>query len=246
MATFWRVITFRGPAYEAVKADREGFSTALKVFIVVALIAALGQLLALQGIAQHISIYERLSTAAANLQARAEGRFVPDFIATPLRTAARWMGELAQVLEAGQPPLGKTLSQSLIVIGGWLESPFSALVLWLPAAVLLFVCAKLLRGAGSIREHVSLVLLAFAPQVLTVLGQFSLVTALRPVAGLLGVIAAFWSLAILIVAMMHAHGFSAGRSIGTLALAVLLVLGSDVVIALFWGALTALVIRLLS
>lgn len=260
MSTFWRVLSFRGPAYQAVKADQQGFATALKIFIVVALIAALGQLLALQGIAQHHSIYERLATAGTNLQARAAdlqeraaGRLLPDFLATPLSTTAQWLDDfsqwltgLAQVLESGQPPLGKELSQSLIVIGGWLTSPFSALELWLPAAMLLFVCAKLLHGSGSIREHMSLVLLAFAPQVLMVLGQFSLVTALQALAGVLGLIAILWSFAILIVALRHAHGFSVGRSVGTVALAVLFVVGADVLVLLFWSVVTAGVIRLLT
>jgi hypothetical protein len=246
MTTFWRIITLRTPAYDAVKSDGLGFGTALRLFLAVGLFAALGQLLALQSVAQQKSIYEEMTSAAASLQARAEGRFLPQSIATPLSAAAQWLGELAQVLKAGQPPLGKTLSQSLIIIGGWLASPFSALAVWLPAAVLLFICAKLLRGSGSMREHLSLVLLAFAPQVLRIVGQFSLVPALKSVAGVLAVVAFFWSLAILILALMRAHGFSAGRSVGTLALAILFFVGAGAVTLLFWGALTALVIRLLT
>jgi hypothetical protein len=246
MLTFWRVLIFRGEGYEGVKNDQQGFGTTLRIFIAVALIASLGQLLALRGTTSQQSFYEQLATAAASLQARAQGRFVPEFIATPLNAAAQWMSEFSQVLEAGQPPLGKDLSQTLDKIGGWLSAPLNSLVIWLPGAVFLFICAKLLRGTGSVRQHLSLVLLAFAPQVLTILGQFSLVPSLQTISGALTAIAWLWSLAILIVALMYAHGFSVARSIGTLALGILIMAVADTAVVLFWGALTAGLIKLLS
>ena len=115
MATFWRVLTFRGQTYDAIKNDRRGFATAVAVFLAVALIATLGQLQALRGIAQQRSIYEGVATASANLaqrsaelEQRAGGRFLPDSLATPLTNTAQFLddlsvrlGSLADVLENG-------------------------------------------------------------------------------------------------------------------------------------------------
>ena len=246
MKAFWRILTFRADAFEGIKNDQAGFATTLRVFVVVALIAALGQLLALRGIRQQQDLSTQISAAAANMQARAQGTFMPAVIADPLNAVAQWLSELSQVLQAGQPPLGNQLSGYLNIIGGWLASPFSALAVWLPGAVLLFVCAKLLRGSGSSREHLSLVLLAFSPQILLVAGQLGLLPGLHALRNIFSVVAWFWSLGLLIFALMQAHGFTAGRSIGTLLLAVVFIGLAGTLVALFWGLLTAGLIRLLT
>jgi hypothetical protein len=246
MHRFWKILTFRGQAFQGIKNDEMGFGTALRFFIVVALVASLGQLLALQGIAQQQNISSQMAAAGADLEARAQGAYLPAIIADPMHALAQWLTEFSQVLEAGQPPLGKGVSQFVNVMGGWLASPFNALAVWLPGAVLLFVCAKLLRGAGSVRQHLSLVMLAFAPQVITLAGQLGLIPGLHALGGLFSALAWLWSLALLIFALMQAHGFTAGRSIGTLLLAFVFTGLAGTVVALIWGALTAVVIKLLS
>jgi len=253
MKTYFKTLALDGATFEAVKADTAGLATALKLFFAVGLILALGQLGALVGIRQQETVYQGVYDASAALEAasvqmdeRVGGRFMPGFISNPVQRVAQTLTEVSEsltelgnVLEAGQPPLGKGASQAIIVVGQWLASPFDLLATWLVAAAFVFICAKILGGQGSLREHMGLVLLAFAPQVLTIVGSFSFVLALESLAGILYVVAGLWSLTILIVALRRAHGFSAGRAAGTLVLACVLVGASGLLTALFWGAVLA-------
>lgn len=239
MRTFWKVLTLDTGAYDAIKNDPRGLATTLKIFAAAALILTIGQLAALSGIGQEKNVYQELDDAAATLQGAVDGRFMPARISEPVDALAQTLSELAGVLEAGQPPLGKQASQAIIIVGQWLGSPFTLLASWLVAGAFVFVCAKMLGGQGSLREHMGLALLAFAPQVLTIIGSFSFVPALKPLAGIFFVVAWLWSLAILVVALRRAHDISTGRAAGTLVLACALVGASGMLAALFWGAVLA-------
>jgi len=239
MKTFWKILTLDAGAYDGVKNDPQGLTTALKVFAVVGLILAIGQLTAISGIRQEKSLYQGLDDASAALQSAVNGRFMPSLISQPVSALAQSLTELANVLESGQPPLGKQASQAIIVVGEWLASPFSLLAAWMVAVAFIFICAKLLGGQGSLREHMSLVLLAFAPQALTIIGSFSLVPALKPLAAIFVAAAYLWGLAILVVALRRAHAFTVGRAAGTLFLACVVVGASGLIVALFWGSVLA-------
>ena len=239
MRTFWKILTLDSGAYSGIKNDPQGFATTLKLFAVVGLILAIGQLTALSGVLQQRSAYQEMQEAAARLQGAVEGRFIPARISEPVNAFAQTLSEVAGVLEAGQPPLGKPASEAIMVLGQWLGSPFALLAAWLVAGAFVFICAKILGGQGSLREHMALVLLAFAPQVLTVFGSFSIFPALKPLAGILFVVACLWSLAILVVGLRHAHVYSTGRAVGTLVLACVLVGASGLLTAMFWSAVLA-------
>lgn len=239
MRTFWKVLSLDVGAYDAIKMDPQGFATTLKIFFAVGLILTIGQLAALIGIRQETSAYQEMDDAATTLEAAVDGRFTPTRVSEPVKAFAQALSDVAAVLEAGQPPLGKRASQAIIVVGQWLGSPFALLATWLVAGAFVFICAKILGGQGSLREHMGLALLAFAPQVLTIIGSFSFVPALKPLAGILFAVACLWSLAILIVALRRAHTFSTGRAAGTLALACVLVAASGMLTALLWGAVLA-------
>jgi len=239
MRTFWKILTLDSGTYDGIKNDPRGLFTALKMFIVVGLILAIGQLTAISGIRQEKSVYQGLDEAAAALETTVSGSFIPTLISEPVEAFAQSLTELANVLESGQPPLGKQASQVIIVIGEWLASPFNQLAAWMAAAGFIFICAKLLGGQGSLREHMGLVLLAFAPQVLMIVGSFSFVPALQPVAGVFVVAAYLWSLAILVVALRQAHMFSLARAAGTIVLACVLVGASALITFSFWGVVAA-------
>jgi hypothetical protein len=239
MRTFWKILTLDPGTYSGIKNDPQGFATTLKVFAVVGLILAIGQLTALSGIFQQRTAYQEMQDAAARLQAAADGRFIPARVSEPLNAFAQTLSEVAGVLEAGQPPLGKPVSEAIMILGQWLGSPFALLAGWLVAGAFVFICAKILGGQGSLREHMALVLLAFAPQVLTIVGSFSLFPSLESLAGILFAVACLWSLVILVVGLRNAHAFSTGRAVGTLVLACVLVGASGLLTAMFWGAVLA-------
>jgi hypothetical protein len=239
MRTFWKVLTLDSGTYEAIKIDPQGFATTLKIFAAAALILTIGQLTALSGIFQQRSAHQEMQDAAARLQGIVDGRFIPARISEPVNAFAQTLSEVAGVLEAGQPPLGKPVSEAIMVLGQWLGSPFALLAAWLVAGAFVYICAKILSGRGSLREHMALVLLAFAPQVLTIVGSFSIFPALERLAGILFVVAWLWSLIILVAGLRHAHAFSTGRAVGTLVLACVLVGVSGALTAMFWGAVLA-------
>ena len=245
MRTFWKILTLDSGAYSGIKNDSQGFATTLKLFAVVGLILAVGQLTALGGIFQQRSAYQEMQDAAAQLQGIVDGRFIPARISETVNAFAQTLSDVAGVLEAGQPPLGKPVSEAIMVLGQWLGSPFALLAVWLVAGAFVFICAKILGGQGSLREHMALALLAFAPQVLTIVGSFSVCPALEPLAGVLFVVACLWSLVILVVGLRTAHAFSTGRAVGTLVLACVLVGASGLLTAMFWGAVLGGVISLL-
>jgi hypothetical protein len=61
------------------------------------------------------------------------------------------------------------------------------------AALAVFLIAKLLKEKGEIREHFSLFLLGFSPQILVLISSFSFVNPVLGVVGsLLNLIAGIW------------------------------------------------------
>jgi hypothetical protein len=75
--------------------------------------------------------------------------------------------------------------------------------------MIIFLAARLFGGKGSLREHVSLFLLAFLPQALAVFNSFSALSSGFALAGqVLLVVAWIWGFLILVVVLNVAHDFN--------------------------------------
>jgi hypothetical protein len=108
-----------------------------------------------------------------------------------------------------QPPLGKDTSLVLRATGRWLQIPLMLLANWLTVSMIIFLAARLFGGKGSLREHVSLFLLAFLPQALAVFNSFSALSSGFALAGqVLLVVAWIWGFLILVVVLNVAHDFN--------------------------------------
>ena len=218
---YGQILTLHSEAYESLKNTPTAFWFGLRLFVIVFLIASLGQLSALANVNQQSPLVASLQQIDSRLQDIASR--LPGFLAAPFQQASQVVESFSARLQALAPPLGEPLSQIIRIVGGWLGSPLTPLASWLAAALLLFVFAVWLGGKGALRAHLGLLLLASAPLVLTVLSSFQLSGTLALLARLLGFIALVWALVISIKALSVAHGFGSGRAVGVMVASFLVV-----------------------
>jgi hypothetical protein len=213
---FWKVLLLRTDAFESVRRSKAGLWLSLRLFVVAGLIASIGLLSSGLTDAGRSTFSDRLSTAAAALEHAAAGwpqQWTPNLAAAMSAAADRLQGAAAAIVSV-QPPLGSGASQSLRAIGAWVGQPFLSLATWVAAMLPVLVAARLMGGRGSLRQQVSLILLAFLPQALVFLSSFDLEpgSTAAAAAAALRIGAGVWSLAILLTALAVANGFSRGQS----------------------------------
>jgi hypothetical protein len=131
-------------------------------------------------------------------------------MAAQLADVAAMLRSVESTLETVQPPLGVAPSRTLRLIGNWLATPFEMLSGWLGFVVIIWLFARFMGGQASITQHVSLLLLAAAPQVLTIINYMPLSTSVANApAGILGrilnLVALVWSLVIVVNGLSVAH-----------------------------------------
>ena len=238
---YGQILTLHSEAYESLKNTPASFWFGLRLFIVVILIASLGHLSALANVNQQSPLAASLQQIDSSLQDIASR--LPGFLAAPFQQASQMVESFSVRLQSLAPPLGEPLSQIIRIVGEWLASPLTPLASWLAASLVLFVFAIWAGGKGALRAHLSLLLLASAPLVLTVLGGFELSGTLALLARLLGFIALIWALVIAVKALSVAHGFSSGRAVGVMVLSFLVVaVLIPFVITLLLGVLLAIIL----
>ena len=250
LGDFWKFLLLRTSSFEALRRSPGSLWISLRLFVLAGLIGSIGVLTTGLAEAGRATLADRLSEAATSLETTA-GKPLLSWtprLASALTTAADRLDQAASALEAVQPPLGAAASQTLRTIGEWLSQPLLWLAAWMTLLLPLILAARLMGGRGSIREQVSLGLVAFLPQALMFLSSYSLApeTPAESVARLLTVVAAIWSLAIWLTASAVANGFSRGQSAKVLlaTAAALLAVGAVVAWLLDWlsGPLLSLLI----
>lgn len=211
---FWKILRVDGAAIARIRDDKSGFLVALRLFLVVSLFMTLGGFISAldsepAGIGSNL---ERLSSRLDQLADR-----LPSPLSSNITQLQATMDGAAASLQQYQPPLGKDISYFLRAIGKWLSTPLALLGGWLTAALAVFIVARIFKGKGELREHVSVFLLGIAPLFLLVVsGLPSLTAPLGVIGSLLNFVAYGWSFIILISAIKIAHGFGNGKAILTL------------------------------
>ncbi len=234
---YWKTLAFSAAPFEAVNNSLKGLWFSLRIFLVVALIANLGQLIVIADLTQEQTAVERIQQASDRLRETAEP--LPLLLELPLNFIAGKLDEVAAGMAEFQPPLGVRSSRVIRALGDWLSGPLQLLGAWLGSSLLIWLVARFMGARGELRAHLSLLLLAIAPQafyplvdLLTnrVFSGFSMGYvnwALR-----LGLGA--WSAVLLVIALATAHDIRRDR-----AAAILLVSGA------IFGLLIPLIILLL-
>jgi len=227
LGEFWKILLLRTETFEAVRRSQVSLWFSLRLFILAGLIASIGVLTSGLAEAGRTTFSDGLSTAAVSLEGTAAGwpsRFTPR-LAAAIGAAADRLQAAAAAIESVQPPLGSSASQSLRAIGVWASQPFLQLAAWMAAILPVLLVARLMGGRGSLREQISLILLAFLPQALVLLSSFGPEpgSATASVAMALRVTAGVWSLAILLTGLAVASGFERGQAAKVLLVTVLAV-----------------------
>lgn len=237
---YWVILMLGDEPFEAVKTAKDSLWYALRFFAVITLLASLGILVPIRGIVEAPTLAERITLLGENVEEA--GRDLPRLLARPVESLAAKIEGLAAGVSEVQPPLGPRASKIVRLAGEWLSTPFLLLSAWMGWLLWVWFAARMLGGAGSLREHLSLSLLAVAPQILTFLNYTPQVESLTVLRNTLGLVATLWSTIILTQALAHAHSIDQGRALGVLAVSLVAALA---VIALVGMAVTAILVALL-
>lgn len=201
---YWKILTLDEATFRALKDSKESLWFSIRLFLVLALIASLGSLTAIGRILEEPTLAERFQQLAA--AARAEVDRFPLLLGEPLQNMASTLDQAAANLTEIQPPLGNRSSRIIRLVGKWLGTPLDLLGGWMGAALAVWLVARMMGGQGSLRQHFSLLLLAFAPQVLRFMQYLpASLTPPQAIVGLLVLSAWMWSLAIGVYVLAVAH-----------------------------------------
>jgi hypothetical protein len=242
LKNYWKILLLDRAPFEALREAPDAMLFALKLCLLVGVIAGAGKLARIPEIRQRVTLSDRLTTLTEKLQtiqeklppAVTQAYRVLAIIATRDRQAGRQppldpliqkIGEFQATLATFQPPLGRVVSNILDLIGEWLVTPLDMLALWLIPILWVALGAKMMGGGGSLRQHVSLMLLALAPQALTFFSYLPAAASgtLATIAGVLNAIALAWSLAILVLAVAVANRYTAGQAFKAVAVTLVVI-----------------------
>ena len=217
---YWNILKLDGATLQAVKESRDGFWFALKLFIIVGLVAGLGKLVDGANVLQQPTLPGIAHEVAAGLESVSVA--LPPVLAEPIAEVATAVIELETTLSQFQPPLGKGASRFIRLVGDWLSTPLTMMATWLHFMLIIFLFAKAMHGQGSLDEHISLLTVAVAPQVLLLLSYLSLDIAGLNLFGFVGrlltIVAWIWSLVIVIKGLAVAHEFKESDAVKVLLL----------------------------
>jgi hypothetical protein len=206
---YWKILKLDPEPFDLAKQAGDGVWFALKLFVIVGLIAGLGKLAALGQVFERPTLAERAGNVALSIEDAAANIRLPR-VSAMVSDVGNIFRSVESTLETLQPPLGVGPSRTLRLIGNWLATPFEMLSGWLGFIIVIWLFARFMGGQASITQHVSLLLLAAAPQVLTIVNYMPLSTSVANApAGILGrilsLVALIWSLVIVVNGLSVAH-----------------------------------------
>jgi hypothetical protein len=246
---FWRFMLLRTEAFDGLRRSPGSLRLSLQLFLLAGLIGSIGILAGGLADAGQLATSDRFSAAAASVESTAAGwpsRFTPRLASAMTAIADRLEGAAAAVRSV-EPPFGVQTSRTLRAIGIWFSQAFLSLTAWLTALLPLLLVTRLAGGPGSLRQQVSLILLAFLPQALVFPASFGLepdsTAAMALTAVRLG--ACLWSLLILVTALTVANGFTRGKAVKTLVATALAVLAVAILLSFLADRLAGPLLSLL-
>jgi hypothetical protein len=217
LSIYWNVLTLAKEPFVSLKDREDSFWFALRFFLIIALLASFSSLLAFGSLSKEPALSSRLQQTATDIQNRIDR--LPPMLRGPFQEIPTALDKVAGGLAEYQPPLGRTPSLAIHLVGQWLTIPLELLSAWMSSALAIWLIARLLGGQGSLRQHFSLLLLAFAPQLLTFLNYLPPeITPSSLLSGVLNMVAWIWSLAIAVHALKIAHGFQSDKAVFSLLL----------------------------
>ena len=240
---YFSILRLADEPFVDLKQNDRGLRWTLILFLIIGLIASSGKWLNLNYELQRATYAEQiesLTEQSADLGMQIEQ------IGSDLTGVMAWLfaDSLAQVatffsrdlVEFGtnlvpmvidlEPPIGVRSSRVLALAGDWFSTPFALLANSLLFIFTTLVVAKAWEGNGTLREHLSLMLLMIAPAFLLFFSYVTpqssvLVFAVRPLSRLLTLVYMVWAVLIGLKALTVVHDFSWRTAIRVMATAVL-------------------------
>ena len=224
---YWKILKLDREPFDLAKQASDGIWFALKLFVIVGLIAGLGKLAGLRQVLERPTLAERAGNVALAIEDSATNIQLPR-LAALAGDVGEMFRSIESMLKTLQPPLGVGPSRTLRLVGDWLATPFEMLSSWLGFIIIIWLIARFMGGQASITQHVSLLLLAAAPQVLTIVNYIPLSPGVvNAPAGILGrilsLVALIWSVVIVVTGLAVAHDVEQRKAVKMLAVFVLLV-----------------------
>lgn len=213
---YWKILSLDAEPFQTIKQAKDGVWYALRLFFLVALLASVGMLAVAGQQLDRPNLAERAEHWSGQAAALAER--MPPVIGKPLSdllmNASDRLSRAAQALRAVQPPLGMQPSRLIRLFGEWLLVPFTLLAAWMGAILPLLLVGRFMGARGGLRQQTSLLLLAFAPQILTFLNYWPLDprSPWGDVAAMLSFAALIWSLVIAVQSLAIANDLTRGQA----------------------------------
>lgn len=212
---FWKVLKLDGKTINTIGDDKTGLWKSLRLFLVISLFITFGGLIAALSTGPRAAgnRLDAFETRLDQLLTRRLPSSFEDFITN----LSEKVESVSATLEQFSPPLGKEASYTIRSIGKWLSAPLTLLGGWMSAALAVFLVAKIFKGRGELKNHISVFLLGFTPQILLVISSFAFLhSTLGWIGSVLAFVAFFWSLAVLITGIRNVHQLSIGISLSVL------------------------------
>jgi hypothetical protein len=217
LRTYGQLMLLRGEAFERLRQSPDSMVFAMRLFVVVGLIAGVGTLSGVPQLIQTPTISERAYTAAEQITGWTEGLegFAARLVTEPAQSVAEWFEDLGDTLASYEAPLGARTSRVVRLIGEWLTTPLTMMASWLTLILPVVLVAKWMGSGGGLRALVVLALVSAAPQVLTVAGSFPWVegSGMATVATAMAFLALIWGLAILVKGLSVAGEIEQRRAV---------------------------------
>jgi hypothetical protein len=209
---FWNILKLDGKTINSIGDEKSGLWKALCLFLVISLFITFGGLVSSLTTGPE-GVGNRLNALETRLDQLLTRRLPPS-LENYVTNFSEKVESISIALDQYSPPLGKAASYTIRSIGRWLSAPLTLLGEWMSAALAVFLVAKIFKGRGDLKNHITVFLLGFAPQILLVISSFAFLNStLGWIGSLLTFIAFIWSLAVLVTGIRNVHQFSVGLSL---------------------------------
>lgn len=209
---FWNILRLDEKAFNRLGDDQSGLGKSLRLFLAVSLLITIGGLVSSLSTGPKAVGYG-LDALETRLDQLLTWRLPPS-LENYVTNLSEKVESISTALEQYSPPLGKDASHTIRSLGKWLSASLTLLGIWLSAALAVFLVAKIFKGRGELRNHVTVFLLGFTPQILLIISSFAFLnSALGWIGSLLTVIAFIWSLAVVMTGIRIVHQLSTGKSL---------------------------------
>lgn len=225
--TYSGILQLRTETFTTIMQSSDGLWFAIRLFVIVSLIAACGQWFGWTTVVRQPTLPEQIHQFAlvvTDVEKNLAG-LLPQTMSANMSNFAQDIVAFATNVEERTinltPYLGARPSRAVNLFGEWLGTPFSLMADFLVFSLVALMMAKLLGGKGTLQQHLGMTMLAIAPCVLAFVSYIPITSptmgfALGIFSRTLLMLTGFWATAILLKALIVVHDIELKRAVATL------------------------------